>query len=134
MSNILCNRCYEKEINKKLFSSSKEYNCYLCKDNIFYTTKFNINNDSKEILFNKKNNNKDCCIKKCLTVIEKFEKTTILICPKCVLQNNKININNYTVVKPDKICLMCNVSLCSSYNFHNNCFNKFIQDLKENDL
>lgn len=131
----ICNRCYDKDIiSKKLLIPSKYYKCFLCKENIFFYSNLYIknNNIKKEIILNKKNNNKECCYSICESRIEEFEKTSILICCKCILENDKININNYNVVKPDIMCMMCNYSLCSEYNFHNKCYNDFILNLKEN--
>lgn len=128
LKNSICNRCYENVEYKNVLLKNKEYVCFICKDNIFYNTILNIQhntNNIKEIILNKKNNNKDCAFKKCGNRIEEFEKYKIIICCKCVLKYDNLNKNNYSVVKPDIMCMKCNYSLCSEYNFHKRCYNQF---------
>lgn len=136
MNTLICNKCYNKDIiNKKILIPSKEYRCFLCKEYIFFYSNFDFEkliSIKKDKIFNKKNNNKECCYNICESRIEEFEKKSILICCKCILETDKLNRNNYNVVKPDIMCMMCNYSLCSKYNFHNKCYNDFILNLKEN--
>ena len=139
MNNLICNRCYDKDIiSKKILKKNDIYKCKLCKENIFFNSVFDfvyfekLISIKKDKIFNKKNNNKDCSYNICEERIENFEKKSILICCKCVLKYDNLNKNNYNVVKPDIMCMMCNYSLCSEYNFHNKCYNDFILNLKEN--
>ena len=126
MSNFICYKCYEDIRYKDLLTKNEEYKCKLCKKNIFFTTKYIINNFIKKKILKDYNNNRDCALKECCMGIESFEKTSVLICSKCIFEYKNLNNNNYSVVKPDKMCLLCNYSCCSSYNFHINCFEKFI--------
>jgi len=143
MNNLICNRCYDKYLYfKNKITISKKHICFLCDGNIFFYNNLDLknknknknnNNIVKEIILNKKNNNTDCALKECGDRVELFEKESIVICCKCVLKNDHLNKNNYSVVKPDIMCLMCNYSCCSRYNFHKQCFNKFNLDQSEND-
>ena len=37
MNNLICNRCYDKDIiNKKILKVNDIYKCKLCKENIFF--------------------------------------------------------------------------------------------------
>ena len=128
-NNIICNRCYNKDIiSKKLLKENNNYICKLCNKNIFFYTIFFIKNNDiiKELILKIKNNSKECALKECGEKIEDFEKKSILICCKCILEKDTLKINNYSVDKPDIMCMMCNYSCCSRYNFHINCSDKFI--------